>query len=177
MFSATFPDEIQSLASKFLNPNYIFVSVGVIGGACSDVSQNIFEVSKFTKRDKLMEILNSEDPRGTIVFVETKRQADFLASFLSESKHPTTSIHGDRMQSQREEALEDFKVGKMKVLIATSVAARGLDIKNVRHVINYDMPKDIDEYVHRIGRTGRLGNEGKATSFYDPDEVSFITYM
>lgn len=161
------------MASKFLNQNYIFVSVGVIGGACSDVTQNIFEVPKYTKRDKLMEILNSEDPRGTIVFVETKRQADFLASFLSESEHPTTSIHGDRMQRQREEALDHFKCNKMKVLIATSVAARGLDIKNVRHVINFDMPKDIDEYVHRIGRTGRLGNEGKATSFYDPTQVSF----
>lgn len=177
MFSATFPDEIQALASKFLNPNYIFVSVGVIGGACSDVTQNIFEVTKYTKRDKLMEILNTEDPSGTIVFVETKRQADFLASFLSESEHPTTSIHGDRIQRQREEALDDFKCNKMKVLIATSVAARGLDIKNVRHVINYDMPKDIDEYVHRIGRTGRLGNEGKATSFFDPEQVSLYLYV
>lgn len=177
MFSATFPDDIQTLATKFLNPSYIFVSVGVVGGACTDVTQNIFEVTKFTKRDKLMEILNEGDPSGTIVFVETKRQADFLASFLSESKHPTTSIHGDRMQRQREEALEDFKCSRMKVLIATSVAARGLDIKNVRHVINYDMPKDIDEYVHRIGRTGRLGNEGKATSFFDVENVSLSFYI
>lgn len=159
------------MACTFLNPNYVFVSVGLVGGACSDVNQTIVELTKFTKRDKLMEILNSDDPAGTIVFVETRRQADFLASFLSESEHPTTSIHGERLQRQREEALMDFKSGKMKVLIATSVAARGLDIKNVRHVINYDMPKEIDEYVHRIGRTGRLGNEGKATSFYDPDQV------
>lgn len=174
MFSATFPVEIQALAGKFLNPNYIFVTVGIVGGACSDVQQVVHEVGKFAKRDKLLEILNAEDPKGTIVFVETKRQADFLASFLSESEHPTTSIHGDRMQRQREEALEDFKKGRMKVLIATSVAARGLDIRNVHHVINYDMPKDIDEYVHRIGRTGRLGNRGKATSFYDPEQDSGI---
>lgn len=174
MFSATFPVEVQTLAGKYLNPDYIFVTVGIVGGACSDVQQVVHEVGKFAKRDKLLEILNAEDPKGTIVFVETKRQADFLASFLSESEHPTTSIHGDRVQRQREEALEDFKRGRMKVLIATSVAARGLDIRNVHHVVNYDMPKDIDEYVHRIGRTGRLGNRGKATSFYDPEQDSGI---
>lgn len=125
MFSATFPNEIQRLAGKYLH-EYIYITVGVVGGASSDVEQNVFQVSKFEKRKKLMEILNAGDPRGTMVFVETKRTADFLASFLSESEHPTTSIHGDRKQSQREEALQDFKKGKMKVLIATSVAARGL---------------------------------------------------
>lgn len=174
MFSATFPDEIQLLAGRFLQKNYVFVSVGMVGGACSDVTQSVYEVNKFNKRDKLLELLNAEDPVGTIVFVETKRMADFLASFFSETGHPTTSIHGDRLQRQREEALADFKAGRMKVLIATSVAARGLDIKNVQHVINYDMPKDIDEYVHRIGRTGRVGNKGRASSFYDPEGDSAI---
>lgn len=125
MFSATFPNEIQRLAGKYLH-EYIFLTIGVVGGASSDVQQTVFQVTKFEKRNKLMEILDAEDPRGTMVFVETKRNADFLASFLSESKHPTTSIHGDRKQSQREEALSDFKKGKMKVIIATSVAARGL---------------------------------------------------
>ncbi|XP_033244047.1 ATP-dependent RNA helicase vasa-like [Drosophila miranda] len=100
--------------------------------------------------------------------------ADFLASYLSETEHPTTSIHGDRLQSQREQALRDFKTGKMKVLIATSVASRGLDIKNVKHVVIYDMPKTIDDYVHRIGRTGRVGNYGRATSFFDPEQDSGV---
>ncbi|XP_030243658.1 ATP-dependent RNA helicase vasa-like isoform X2 [Drosophila navojoa] len=168
MFSATFPEEIQRLAGEFLR-NYIFVTVGVVGGACSDVQQTIYEVNKFNKRSKLMEILR-EGADGTIVFVETKRAADFLASFFSETEFPTTSIHGDRLQSQREQALRDFKNGTMKVLIATSVASRGLDIKNVKHVINYDMPSNIDDYVHRIGRTGRVGNSGRATSFFDPDQ-------
>ncbi|XP_054743116.1 ATP-dependent RNA helicase vasa isoform X3 [Anastrepha obliqua] len=168
MFSATFPEEIQRLAGAFLS-NYIFITIGVVGGACSDVTQEIFEVKKFQKRSKLMELL-SESSDGTIVFVETKRGADFLASLLSETEFPTTSIHGDRLQRQREMALADFKSGKMKVLIATSVAARGLDIKNVKHVINYDLPSSIDEYVHRIGRTGRVGNNGRATSFFDPDQ-------
>lgn len=125
MFSATFPGEIQRLAGKYLN-KYLFVTIGIVGGACSDVEQNIHECTRFEKRNKLMDILNGDDPRGTMVFVETKRNADFLASFLSESKHKTTSIHGDRLQRQREEALNDFTRGTMKVLIATSVAARGL---------------------------------------------------
>ncbi|XP_049318408.1 ATP-dependent RNA helicase vasa isoform X6 [Bactrocera dorsalis] len=172
MFSATFPEEIQRLAGAYLS-NYIFITIGVVGGACSDVTQEIFEVKKFQKRSKLMELL-SESSDGTIVFVETKRGADFLASLLSETEFPTTSIHGDRLQRQREMALADFKSGKMKVLIATSVAARGLDIKNVKHVINYDLPNSVDEYVHRIGRTGRVGNNGRATSFFDPDQDSAI---
>lgn len=155
MFSATFPQEIQEAAGKFLR-DYMFVAVGIVGGACSDVEQIIYNVKKYEKRDKLIQILDAVDPTGTIVFVETKRDADFLASFLSETTHPTTSIHGDREQKQREEALAQFKMGKMKILIATSVAARGLDIKNVCHVINYNLPKSIDDYVHRIGRTGEL---------------------
>lgn len=125
MFSATFPEEIQRLAGKYLH-EYIFLTIGIVGGACQDVEQKVYAVGKFEKRNKLMELLNAEDPIGTMVFVETKRTADFLASFLSESEHPTTSIHGDRTQRQREEALADFKAGRMKVIIATSVAARGL---------------------------------------------------
>ena len=100
--------------------------------------------------------------------METKRNCDFLAAYLSGEGLPTTSIHGDRLQREREEALADFKSGKMPILVATSVAARGLDIKGVAHVVNYDLPKTVDEYVHRIGRTGRVGNTGKATSFFDP---------
>uniref|UniRef100_A0A2S2NVA8 RNA helicase n=1 Tax=Schizaphis graminum TaxID=13262 RepID=A0A2S2NVA8_SCHGA len=102
-----------------------------------------------------------------MVFVEQKRNADFIAAFLSEKDYPTTSIHGDREQPEREQALRDFKNNKMKILVATAVAARGLDIKGVNCVINFDMPSSIDEYVHRIGRTGRLGNSGRAVSFYD----------
>uniref|UniRef100_A0AAG5DSV2 RNA helicase n=1 Tax=Anopheles atroparvus TaxID=41427 RepID=A0AAG5DSV2_ANOAO len=171
MFSATFPSEIQELAGRFLN-NYICVFVGIVGGACSDVDQVIYEVEKFKKRKKLEEILNEGNPKGTLVFVETKRNADYLASLMSETQYPTTSIHGDRLQREREMALNDFKNGRMDVLIATSVAARGLDIKNVAHVINYDLPKSIDDYVHRIGRTGRVGNKGRATSFFDPSADS-----
>lgn len=171
MFSATFPSEIQELAGRFLN-NYLFLAVGIVGGACADVEQNFYQTSGSSEKRKLLKELMEKQNQmgsleGTLVFVEQKRHTDFIAAFLSESNFPTTSIHGDRLQREREEALADFKRGKMSILVATAVAARGLDIKNVAHVINFDMPKTIDEYVHRIGRTGRVGNRGKATSFFD----------
>jgi len=168
MFSATFAETVQHLALDFLK-DYLFLSIGIVGGASSDVKQSFLKLGKFEKREKLVEILKEVGTDRTLVFVETKKNADFLATFLSEEGLPTTSIHGDRLQREREEALSDFKTGRMPILVATAVAARGLDIKGVAHVINFDMPKDVDEYVHRIGRTGRVGNEGKATSFYDPE--------
>ncbi|KAH0627948.1 hypothetical protein JD844_008544 [Phrynosoma platyrhinos] len=152
------------LAGEFLKTDYLFVVVGQVGGACSDVQQTILQVDQYDKRDKLVEILANE---RTMVFVETKKKADFIATFLCQEHIPTTSIHGDREQREREEALHCFRSGKCPVLVATSVAARGLDIENVQHVINFDLPSTIDEYVHRIGRTGRCGNIGKAVSFFD----------
>ncbi|XP_033035479.1 probable ATP-dependent RNA helicase DDX4 isoform X2 [Trachypithecus francoisi] len=167
MFSATFPEEIQRLAAEFLKSNYLFVAVGQVGGACRDVQQTVLQVGQFSKREKLVEILRNIGDERTMVFVETKKKADFIATFLCQEKISTTSIHGDREQREREEALGDFRCGKCPVLVATSVAARGLDIENVQHVINFDLPSTIDEYVHRIGRTGRCGNTGRAISFFD----------
>lgn len=166
MFSATFPEEIQHLAGKFLH-NYVFVAVGIVGSASTDVQQVFHQITKFKKRDKLLELLREENCR-TVVFVETKRNADFIATYLCENDIKTTSIHGDRLQREREQALWDFKKNICSTLVATGVAARGLDIEGIQHVINYDLPNSIDEYVHRIGRTGRVGNRGKATSFFDP---------
>ncbi|XP_033019972.1 probable ATP-dependent RNA helicase DDX4 isoform X1 [Lacerta agilis] len=174
MFSATFPEEIQRLAGEFLKAEYLFVVVGQVGGACSDVQQTILKVNQYDKREKLVEILNGTGDKRTMVFVETKKKADFIATFLCQENIATTSIHGDREQREREEALYYFRSGKCPVLVATSVAARGLDIENVQHVINFDLPSAIDEYVHRIGRTGRCGNIGKATSFFDPSSDSAI---
>ncbi|KAB0348636.1 hypothetical protein FD754_013493 [Muntiacus muntjak] len=167
MFSATFPEEIQRLAGEFLKSNYLFVAVGQVGGACRDVQQTILQVGQYSKREKLVEILQNIGDERTMVFVETKKKADFIATFLCQEKISTTSIHGDREQREREQALGDFRCGKCPVLVATSVAARGLDIENVQHVINFDLPSTIDEYVHRIGRTGRCGNTGRAISFFD----------
>lgn len=103
----------------------------------------------------------------SLVFVETKRGADSLETYLQREGYPVTSIHGDRSQREREDALRSFKTGQTPILVATAVAARGLDIPNVKHVINFDLPTDIEEYVHRIGRTGRVGNLGVATSFFN----------
>ncbi|XP_064258838.1 probable ATP-dependent RNA helicase DDX4 isoform X2 [Passer domesticus] len=167
MFSATFPEEVQRLACEFLKTDFLFVVVGHAGGACSDVQQNILQVSQSFKRDKLIEILRSIGNERTLVFVDTKKKADFIACFLCQENIPATSIHGDREQREREIALRDFRSGKCPVLVATSVAARGLDIENVQHVINFDLPSTIEEYVHRIGRTGRCGNTGKAVGFFD----------
>merc|ERR1712121_628538 len=172
MFSATFPDEVQEAAQKFLREDYLFLVVGMVGGACKDVLQTFYEVAKFDKRSKLEELMqdSERDPKErTLIFVQTKKNADFLATYLSGEGLPTTSIHGDRLQREREEALFDFRTGDKPILVATAVAARGLDIPNVAHVINYDMPDDVDEYVHRIGRTGRVGNLGKATSFVEAE--------
>ncbi|KAM4602161.1 ATP-dependent RNA helicase DDX4-like [Polymixia lowei] len=169
MFSATYPEDIQRMAADFLKTDYLFLAVGVVGGACSDVEQTLVQVTKFSKKDQLLEILKITGTERTMVFVETKRQADFIATFLCQEKVPTTSIHGDREQREREQALGEFRSGKCPVLVATSVAARGLDIPDVQHVVNFDLPNNIDEYVHRIGRTGRCGNTGKAMSFYDPE--------
>ncbi|KAM4560495.1 putative ATP-dependent RNA helicase DDX4 [Odontesthes bonariensis] len=169
MFSATYPDDIQRMAADFLKTDYLFLAVGIVGGACSDVEQTFVQVTKFSKREQLLDLLKITGMERTMVFVETKRQADFIATFLCQEKIPTTSIHGDREQREREQALADFRSGKCPVLVATSVAARGLDIPDVQHVVNFDLPNNIDDYVHRIGRTGRCGNIGRAVSFYDPD--------
>ncbi|KAG7268937.1 hypothetical protein CRUP_002933 [Coryphaenoides rupestris] len=169
MFSATYPEDIQRLAADFLRKDYLFLAVGVVGGACSDVEQQLLQVTKFSKRAQLLDIIKTTGRDRTMVFVETKRQADFIASFLCQENVSTTSIHGDREQKEREQALSDFRSGKCLVLVATSVAARGLDISDVQHVVNFDLPSNIDEYVHRIGRTGRCGNTGRAVSFYDPE--------
>ena len=157
MYSATFSDEVQEAAQEFLSKDYLFVSVGMVGALCSDVQQEFIKVGKDEKREKLEELLQKEDrdpQERTLIFVETKKSADFLSLSLCQDDLPATSIHGDRYQSQRFEALDDFKTGKKPILVATSVAARGLDISGVGCVINYDLPKEgrEDEYVHRVGR-------------------------
>jgi len=164
MFSATFPKEIQRLAQDFLR-NYVFLAVGRVGSTTNNITQHVsYTGDENEKKDKLMDIL--PDCTGlTLIFVETKRSADSLEDWLMREGINATSIHGDRTQQERESALNEFKCGRCPVLVATSVAARGLDIPNVLHVINYDMPNNIDDYVHRIGRTGRCGNTGTAIAF------------
>lgn len=172
MFSATFPKEIQILARDFLS-NYIFLAVGRVGSTSENITQKIVWVEEQEKRSYLLDLLqasNFTDPSAeslTLVFVETKKGADTLEEYLGKMGYPVTSIHGDRTQREREDALRRFRAGIAPILVATAVAARGLDIPHVKHVINFDLPGDVEEYVHRIGRTGRMGNLGLATSFFN----------
>ncbi|XP_042560874.1 putative ATP-dependent RNA helicase Pl10 isoform X2 [Clupea harengus] len=167
MFSATFPKEIQILARDFLE-DYIFLAVGRVGSTSENITQKVVWVEEGDKRSFLLDLLNATGKESlTLVFVETKKGADALEDFLYREGYSCTSIHGDRSQRDREEALHQFRSGKCPILVATAVAARGLDIPHVKHVINFDLPSDIEEYVHRIGRTGRVGNLGLATSFFN----------
>ncbi|XP_017336595.1 DEAD-box helicase 3 X-linked b isoform X3 [Ictalurus punctatus] len=167
MFSATFPKEIQILARDFLE-DYIFLAVGRVGSTSENITQKVVWVEDSDKRSFLLDLLNATGKESlTLVFVETKKGADALEDFLYREGYACTSIHGDRSQRDREEALNQFRSGRCPILVATAVAARGLDISNVKHVINFDLPSDIEEYVHRIGRTGRVGNLGLATSFFN----------
>ncbi|KOO24102.1 dead-domain-containing protein, partial [Chrysochromulina tobinii] len=164
MFSATFPKEIQRLASEFMT-RYIFVAVGRVGSTTALITQTVVWAEEQDKRRVLLEQLAACTGR-TIIFVETKRAAEQLEEFLHRSSVPATSIHGDRSQREREQALLAFRRGSPSVLVATDVAARGLDVPECMHVINYELPREITSYVHRIGRTGRMGRHGTATSLF-----------
>ncbi|KAJ8971885.1 hypothetical protein NQ314_000498 [Rhamnusium bicolor] len=182
MFSATFPSPIQMLARDFLD-NYIFLAVGRVGSTSENITQKVVWVEEHDKRSFLLDLLNVADLQQpsaeslTLVFVETKKGADSLEEFLHMEGYPVTSIHGDRTQREREDALRQFRSGNTPILVATAVAARGLDIPHVKHVINFDLPSDIEEYVHRIGRTGRMGNLGLATSFFNDRNRNLATGM
>lgn len=178
LFSATFPKEIQRLASDFL-ANYIFLAVGRVGSSTDLIVQRVEFVHDVDKRSHLMDLLHAQMANGvhgkhnlTLVFVETKKGADALEHWLCINGFPATAIHGDRTQQEREQALRTFKRGDTPILVATDVAARGLDIPHVSHVINFDLPNDIDDYVHRIGRTGRAGKTGLATAFFNDGNLS-----
>lgn len=176
MFSATFPRDIQMLARDFLK-EYIFLSVGRVGSTSENITQKILYVEDDEKKSVLLDLLSANENGLTIIFTETKRMADNLADFLYDQGFPATAIHGDRSQYEREKALAQFKSGAAPILVATAVAARGLDIPNVSHVVNYDLPSDIDDYVHRIGRTGRAGNVGIATAFFNRNNKNIVKGM
>lgn len=176
MFSATFPKEIQVLAQDFLMPDYVFLAVGRVGSTSENIRQNVVWVEEHNKRNLLADLLDGSEPDAlTLIFVETKRGCSDLAYMLQREGYQCVAIHGDLKQMDRERHLDSFRTGATPILVATAVAARGLDIPNVKHVINYDLPNDIDEYVHRIGRTGRVGNIGLATSFFN-DKNRNITH-
>ena len=170
LFSATFPRRFSAWPD-FLQ-DYIFLTVGRVGSSHTLITQTVEYVQSYgDKCQMLMDLVHAV--KGlTLVFVETKRGADQLEDWLSQQGFPSTSIHGDRTQQEREWALRSFRSGKTPILVATDVAERGLDIPHVTHVINFDLPSDVDDYVHRIGRTGRAGKKGLATAFFTDKDSS-----
>jgi len=175
MFSATFPKLIQKLAMDFLKHDYIMIQVGRLGGSNADIKQVVKLVEYRDKNDTLLLDLKARaqyKQEKTLIFVETKKGVDDVCYFLRRNGFAAESIHGDHVQHQRESALRNFKSGRVPILIATSVAARGLDINDVAHVIEYDMPNNIDDHVHRIGRTGRAGKTGLATVYFSEKDKS-----
>jgi len=168
MFSATMPPAIERMARVFLRCPAI-VSVGDPGHAKKDIEQRLEFISEAKKKKRLEEQLVGAEP-PIIVFVNQKKAVDVLAKSLDNSGYRVCSIHGGKGQEQREWAMNSFKEGRYDILVATDVAGRGLDIEGVTQVINFDMPKTIEDYTHRIGRTGRAGNKGLAASFVTPED-------
>lgn len=166
MYSATFPKEIRQLAWEFLK-DHSFLQIGRVGSTTASIHQDVRWVEDRDKTKVLLSILEDYKDALTLVFVEKKFDADNLDRYLSSVGYSVASIHGDRGQREREQALALFKNGRCNILVATDVASRGLDIPNVKAVVQYDLPTNIDDYVHRIGRTGRAGKEGTAISFFN----------
>lgn len=165
LFSATMSAQIEGIAHRMLtDPEMIEVSPR--GKASRLVEQTAYSVAPNSKMVLLLDLLEKEALKRVLVFTRTKRGADRLAHVLEKRSHSSNRIHGDRSQAQRDAALNAFKAGKTNVLVATDVAARGIDIDSVQHVINYDIPEAPEDYVHRIGRTGRAGNAGKAITIF-----------
>lgn len=173
MYSATFPREIQQLAREFLH-QHSFLQVGRVGSTTENITQSVRWVEDGEKRDMLLSLLQEHNEKLVLVFVEKKRDADYLERYLRQCRVSCTSIHGDRVQREREEALAYFKAGVCRVLVATDVASRGLDIPNVGVVIQYDLPSNIDDYVHRIGRTGRAGKTGVAYALFNEKNRNIV---
>jgi ATP-dependent RNA helicase DDX3X len=173
MFSATFPQNIQRLASDFLQ-DYVFLTVGRVGSASSDVTQTVEYVEENDKMETLMRFLLTIEDGLILIFTETKRNCDYVEDVLCGRGFPACSIHGDKSQREREDSLRAFKRATTPVMVATDVASRGLDIPNVTQVINFDLPTNIDDYVHRIGRTGRAGNTGSALSFVNEKNTGVV---
>jgi len=171
MFSATFPAAARKLARDYMSTDHVRIRIGRAGATHTNITQSVVWTDEAAKKEALYDLLFSMPPTRTLIFVNSKRQADLLDDFLFNRDLPSTSIHADRTQREREDALRAFRSGTAPIMVATGVTARGLDIKNILHVINFDMPSaaygGIQEYVHRIGRTARIGNEGLATSFYN----------
>lgn len=170
LFSATMPKQMNELAQSYLT-SPIRVEVSPPGKAADKITQEVHFIAKAEKTSLLIELLDKHRDERALVFGRTKHGSEKLMKTLEKRGFATASIHGNKSQGQRDRAIAAFKSGEIKVLVATDVAARGLDIPDVKHVYNYDLPNVPDNYVHRIGRTARAGKDGAAVAFCAPDEM------
>ncbi|WP_448189291.1 DEAD/DEAH box helicase [Azospirillum sp. sgz301742] len=173
LFSATMPDPVVKLAASILK-NYERIEVAPQSTTVERVDQRVLFVERSNKRNLLASLLSDDSIMRTIVFARTKHGADRVAEHLKKAGVSADSIHGDKSQSARQKALDGFRAGDVRALVATDIAARGIDVDGVTHVINFDLPNEPESYVHRIGRTARAGCEGMALSFCDADEVAYL---
>ena len=173
-FSATLPPEIERLTKWVLKENPEIIEIGQRRSPAETVNHALYPVARDQKFDLLVALLQKTHFESVIIFARTKFGADAIAAKLIEEKHPVAVMHSNRSQSERVEALEGFKSGKYEVLVATDIAARGLDVQGVTHVINYDVPQNAEDYVHRIGRTGRAQSEGDAFTLMTGEDVDEV---
>jgi ATP-dependent RNA helicase RhlE len=173
LFSATMPPEVEALARKYLRKPVV-VQVGRRSGAATTVQHFVYPCPKDKKTSLLVELLKKESLDSVLVFTRTKHGADRVVKALEKVGINAGAMHADKTQGQRTKALEDFKKGKLRVLVATDIAQRGLDISGISHVINYDVPQQAEDYVHRIGRTGRAATTGDAYTFMCADEIAMV---
>jgi ATP-dependent RNA helicase RhlE len=172
-FSATMPDPIVSLSRNILT-NPVRIEVSPESSTVDTIDQCIYFVEKPEKKGLLVSVLKQETEKSVLIFSRTKHGADNISRTLTRAGIRSASIHGDKSQGQRQQAMSDFKSGKVKVMVATDIAARGIDIKELGMVINYDLPDVVETYVHRIGRTGRAGHTGTALTFCSQDDHMMV---
>jgi ATP-dependent RNA helicase DeaD len=176
LMSATVPDAIKRLVHRYMKePTHLNLSPTTL--TVDKIRQSFITVDDDKKFELLMKVIEREQPRQCLIFVERKRWADRLYRQMRGQVPQVAVIHGDLPQSHREKIMAGFRAGKVKYLIATDVASRGIDVTGISHVINYDLPNDIENYVHRIGRTGRIGRDGVAIAFVTPEQGSHLTQI
>ena len=174
LLSATVPDEIRRLAKRYMyQPTLVNLSPSQV--AADTIDQYYFSVARNQKRELLLKLLERETPKQAIVFCRTKVQTHRIYRFLADRMKAVGTIHGDMTQSARTGTMTKFREGKVSLLVATDVVGRGIDVSGISHIINYDIPELCDDYVHRVGRTGRMGQEGVAYTFVEPDQGEFLT--
>ena len=172
-FSATMPKNIIDLSNKILkSPQKIVAHQN--STTAETIQQYIYYTNKSTKKDLLFHILKNKDIKQILIFSRTKHGADRIVRTLKKKKINSAAIHGDKSQSQRQRTLKEFKENKLRVLVATDIAARGIDIDQLNYVLNYDIPNEAETYVHRIGRCGRAGNKGISISICEPEENTYV---